>query len=209
MDRAVCDTIRVVSGDPDLAGQKANVTRDAIAAAVVELLVETHPSNLSVPDVARAAGVSVRTVYRYFPSKSALLDHVASEVYDSLEKVGAGAEATGLFSDPDQWVPELWRTFGERVDTLRAQHIAPMGAELRDRRLGRNREAVAKVLAERYPAATPDDLATLADLNIAVTSSRMFLELHDRMGWPVDDAGALAAWLLRAIAHEYEHGGLP
>ena len=43
-------------------------TRERIVHALGEQLTEEHPAALSVPAVARRAGVSVATVYRYFPS---------------------------------------------------------------------------------------------------------------------------------------------
>ena len=42
--------------------------------AVAELVADAHPASISVPAVAARAGVGVATVYRYFPTKEALLD---------------------------------------------------------------------------------------------------------------------------------------
>src|SRR3712207_3613808 len=49
-------------------------TRSRIVRAVAALVAEEHPAAVSVPAVARRAGVGVATVYRYFPTKEALLD---------------------------------------------------------------------------------------------------------------------------------------
>jgi AcrR family transcriptional regulator len=54
-------------------------TRQRIVDAVAALVTEEHPATISVPAVARRAGVSVATVYRYFPNKGQLLD-AATEV---------------------------------------------------------------------------------------------------------------------------------
>lgn len=47
-------------------------TRQAILDAYLELAHDDSAVNVSVPAVAEKAGVSVRTVYRYFPSKEEL-----------------------------------------------------------------------------------------------------------------------------------------
>ena len=51
-----------------------NATRSRIVRAVADLVAEAHPASISVPAVAKRAGVGVATVYRYFPTKEALLD---------------------------------------------------------------------------------------------------------------------------------------
>ena len=189
-----------------LADKRAAVTREAIGDAVAALLVREHPSMISVPDVAREAGVSVRTVYRYFPNKQALLDHVAHNVRNDLEQMGATAPE--MYAQPDRWIPELWRLFASDIGSIRAQHMSPAGADLRDRRLGHNRTQLLAQLEKQFPAADADDLRKLTDAAIAVFSSRMFLELHDRMGWDVDEAADLSAWIIRAMYAEFDRKGM-
>lgn len=190
----------------DLADRRADVTRRVISDAVAALLEREHPAAISVPDVAAEAGVSVRTVYRYFPNKQSLLDHVANRAFDSLEELGAVGD--DLYERPDHWVPHLWRIFARDVPGIKAQHQSPAGADMRDRRLGRNRVGVEQALRARFPDADDDDLAKLGDAVIAVTSSRMFLELHDRMGWDVDPAAAMSSWMVEALLSHYEQKGM-
>ncbi|MET0459499.1 MAG: TetR/AcrR family transcriptional regulator, partial [Ilumatobacteraceae bacterium] len=54
--------------------EHAEATRLGILGALVDLIVEEGPGTISVPQVAARAGVSVRTVYHYFPTKEALFD---------------------------------------------------------------------------------------------------------------------------------------
>jgi AcrR family transcriptional regulator len=77
--------------------QHAELTRELILRALAELLQNGRAGELSVRDVARQAGVSLRTVYRYFPTREELF--------------GAAAD----------WID--WRIFGdvqldERVEDL-------------------------------------------------------------------------------------------
>src|SRR5918994_1803721 len=60
---------RVMSAEPtsSLREQQAQLTRELILRAVAELLEGDDPDEISVPEVARHAGVSLRTVYRYCP----------------------------------------------------------------------------------------------------------------------------------------------
>src|SRR5215510_6965760 len=49
-------------------------THERILAATLEVLGRAGPRRLSLSDVAAAAGVSRPTLYRWFPSKEALLE---------------------------------------------------------------------------------------------------------------------------------------
>lgn len=73
--------------------------REAILAAAQELLVTENPEDLAMREVARRAGISIGSLYQYFPSKPAILRAL---VMRNLEKVG-----------------ELLRT---EVETLLADH---------------------------------------------------------------------------------------
>jgi AcrR family transcriptional regulator len=65
--------------------------RDRILAAAGEMLVRTSLTELSMDDLARAAGVSRGTLYRIFPGKPALLDGLieAFSPFDALRAIVA------------------------------------------------------------------------------------------------------------------------
>lgn len=181
----------------DLAHRRAEVTRDAIRDAVTTLMAEGHPAAISIPAVAERAGVSVRTVYRYFPNKQALLDDVAHANFVRVEKLADQGDA--LFDDPSRWLPFIWECFAEDVSAVRAQHRSPAGHDLRDRRLARSRHGVSALVADMAPGLGEPEVAILADAIVATTSSAMFLELHDRMGWTSRQSAELALWIVDAI----------
>src|SRR4051812_19611536 len=65
--------------------QKA-ATRSEIVSAAARLLSEPPP-DVQIPEVARAASVSAATVYRYFPTKDALLDAVYERWMEGARRV--------------------------------------------------------------------------------------------------------------------------
>lgn len=165
-------------------------TRRAILDSFLTMLGEENPSTISMPAVAKRAGVSVRTLYRYFNDKDALMA-AASSWYDDDARVTV---STTHIDDEvlPFYLETLWRTFAENLPAVRAQHTGPVGRELRQRRLERSRAEA----AARMPATVPADRhAEVIDLLIAVSSSSMFLELVDRMGHPPEDAARMASHL--------------
>jgi AcrR family transcriptional regulator len=177
-----------------------NDTRQRIVDAVAALLVEEHPATLSVPAVAARAGVSLRTVYRYFPTKEALLDGVANgaDLPVRATMPGGRLDADTL----DLYLPALWQVLADQLPYVRAHHTSPAGMELRRRRLPEHRAEVRAALVKSGLKLAPADLRRLTDLIVAVTSSGMLLDLVDHQGHPVDEAAAMAVFAVCAlIAH--------
>lgn len=190
-----------MSTDPTLAEQRAAVTRGAIVNATQQLLIHKHPATLSIPAVAKEAGVSVRTVYRYFPNKQALLDAIANH-FPQRSHPG-GRLILDNFDENEAGLIRLWESFTENLPAVRAEHQSPAGADLRQRRLTETRTQMAKHVSESFPQASEADREQLADMLIALTSSSMFLELHDRLGKGPKEAARLSIWACKAIFAEF------
>jgi AcrR family transcriptional regulator len=69
---------------------RSTVTVEAIAEATVQVLLSLGTDRLTTTKVAERAGVSVGTLYQYFPNKQSLLFAVLE---DHLDKVSAAVEA--------------------------------------------------------------------------------------------------------------------
>jgi AcrR family transcriptional regulator len=169
--------------------------KSRIVEAYMDLLETASPTGASMPAVAERAGVSVRTLYRYFPSK------------DDLQRVAAGwfeRRARELMANPPtlditnvhEYLRLLWTDLAERLSAVRVQHTTPDGRLLRAERLPQSRSQVDAALSE---AVTGERRREIVDLVVAVTSSSMFLELVDRMGHEPATAADLVADLIDLI----------
>ncbi|MDH4280588.1 MAG: TetR/AcrR family transcriptional regulator, partial [Acidimicrobiia bacterium] len=146
-------------------------TRAAIIDAYLGLAHRDGAGQVSIPAVASAAGVSNRTVYRYFATKEQLQTEAAFRFARRADAM-LGDRALDVDSVP-QYLTGLWTDFAESLPAVIAEHSTPAGRELRTTRLDRSREQVRAALPEA------DD--ETIDLVIALSSSSMFLELVDRM----------------------------
>jgi AcrR family transcriptional regulator len=169
-----------------------------IVDAFMALLETASPSGVSMPAVAERAGVSVRTLYRYFPRR------------DDLERVAAGWLERGTReamenAPPDvttvrQYLRLLWADLADALPAVWAQHSSPAGRSLRAARLAESRAQVDHALDGRV---TDSRRAEVVDLVIAMCSSSMFLELVDRMGHEPERAADLVADVVELfIEHE-------
>ena len=196
---------RQPSQTEDLRRRRSEVSRQAIRDAVTDLLRNEHPSTLSIPAVAAAAGVSVRTVYRYFPTKQDLLDDV-SEIH----QLRADAMVNGredLFNDPGRYLDALWTDFENDLSAVKAQHQSQLGGDIRQTRMHETRQGLTLRLDKGFPDVPDEDRADLADLIMMTMSSSGFLDLHTRLGRSGRDAARLAWWAVRAMQKQFAADG--
>ena len=177
----------------DLRTQQMALTRRRIIDAVLELLAEGHPAAISVPEVSRRSGVSIATIYRYFPSKEQMLDATA------FEGVTPREEVLRRDPDPDNLGPFLERTWAdlERIEPMvRAQLSTRLGQDVRKRRTRGRDAVVVEVLARKGLDPERDETRRLARLGAMLTSSAVYL---DQLDFPRRQAIADLAWAVKAL----------
>src|SRR5690349_19246660 len=65
--------------------RQAERVRVSVLDTVIAQLETRAPDNVSMAEIAEAAGVSLRTLYRYFPDREALLHAAGEHLYATLE----------------------------------------------------------------------------------------------------------------------------
>lgn len=137
---------------------RAAVTLDAIFEATIQVLVSDGPRRLTTTRVAERAGVSVGTMYQYFPHKQALfyalneryLDIVADKV-EATCRAQQGAEVAAMV---EALVTTYWQAKTERAEVTRALYRSV--AEL-------DNEPLIEAFARRVDAATAAMFASASD----------------------------------------------
>lgn len=137
---------------------RAAVTLDAIFEATIQVLLADGPQRLTTTRVAQRAGVSVGTMYQYFPHKQALI-YAVNERY--LEALAAKIEVmcrSQHGAQVDHMVEALidtyWRAKTERPEVTRALYRSVVEID---------NDALIEVFASRVDAATSAMLASASD----------------------------------------------
>ncbi|MEM9037836.1 MAG: TetR/AcrR family transcriptional regulator [Actinomycetota bacterium] len=191
----------------ELRDRRREETRARILEAVLRLMAEADPASIDMPAVAEASGVSLRTLYRYFPSKGELIE-AAGGWFDGRN----WARAAGAEGLPDEtsvvgYQRARFVDFAANVPGVLAQVTTPAGRDLRRRRLGEFRPATRAIVRRVTGDLDDADVDRLVDGITAVGSSLMFLELVERSGWDPEDAGEFTAWMIEAmVAHASSTG---
>ncbi len=149
---------------------------------------------LSVPLVAARSGASVATIYRYYPTKDALLSAAAEE---PARRAGGALITAG--EDGSAYLRKMWADFASHLDLVRHQVASDAGREMRNRRYDTARAWFGESLAGQ--GIDPETAAgqRLARLGLLLTSSIAFLDLHDRQGQSPDEAVDDVTWAVAAL----------
>jgi len=140
------------------AQSRSRVTVEAIYEATIQVLLRGGMNALTTTHVAERAGVSVGTMYQYFPNKQALVYALNARYLDALAlKIEATCrEQSGapLAQMVEALIETYWAAKTERADITRALYRSV--AEL-------NNDALIHVFAERVDRATTAMFAGACD----------------------------------------------
>jgi AcrR family transcriptional regulator len=179
-----------------LRAEQAEETRRRILDASLRVMA-TGLASLSVPAVAREAGVSVPTVYRHFGTKADLL----AEMYPH------AARRAGLDGVPDpstvRDVKGAVRAVIERLDALddvsRAAYATPIADEVRHATMP-SRYARIRRLGESIDPPLPSaELDRITRLLVVLISQSALRTWRDHLGVSADQAAEDVDWVLRAV----------
>ncbi|KAA0594919.1 AcrR family transcriptional regulator [Azospirillum lipoferum] len=141
---------------------RAAATVDAIFEATIQVLVADGPDRLTTTRVAERAGVSVGTMYQYFPHKQALFYAVNERYLSALAERVEGAARAQHGAPVSEMVKAIvttyWTVKTERPEVTRALYRSVVELD---------NESLIEAFAQRVDTATAAMLATAPDAAFA------------------------------------------
>lgn len=167
-------------------------TRVLILERAAELLAEDALPELTVPDAAARAGVSVRTAYRYFPTKEALHEALNEWI---MRRWGPYAGPPAHADELPEYVGKLYMSFSDNEVLLRASRRSRAASELKKQRKT-TKQMPAMLAIVRSVGAELDggEERRYAAALHGMLSSEHYLALRDFWGMSVNDATASTRW---------------
>jgi AcrR family transcriptional regulator len=177
-------------------------TRTRIVEAMVGVIVEEGVHAFTVQNVADRAGVSHRTVYRYYPSRERLLEGLSESLSHRLTDAGLAPpqEITGWTS----YVAPLFEEFASLGPALRASVIAAvaLGAQTEsDRDLA---SAIFDSLAIRFSYLSEEQLHEAAGVFRSLVSRFTWYVLSVELRLETAEASRGVAWAIGALLDDLE-----
>ncbi len=178
--------------------QHAEATRERILSAVAELLERGEAEELTVPGVAEASGVSLRTVYRYYPTRERLLEAAGRWIGDELLR--------HPYPRTLDEVAELFRVgcqdFDERPGLVRALAFSQLGRSVRVYRRRERLEAIGQALRQEV-AELPEEELRRAEAVLAYLHNMLaYTTLREESGLSGEEIGDALAWAIRTLVDD-------
>ena len=179
----------------ELREQQADETRERILEATIRVMAK-DAAGLSIPAIAREAGVSVPTVYRHFGNKAALL----AAIYPYLGR-RAGLQNLVVPTSVPEFKQMVLRIFSQ-LETLgegtRQAMSSPASDELRRMQMPERIAVSRRFAATVLPNGTRVEQDRLARVLVVLSSSSAMRVWRDHIGTSVKQAADDIDWILRA-----------
>jgi len=184
--------------DSPLRDRQSEQTRELILQALVEQLADRGLSDFNIPRVAQRAGVSVRTVYRYFPTKERLLQAAQEWIDERVIAFEYPRSAEELVALPKQVFP----AFDENAPMIYAQIETELGRAVRSvgrrKRIAAYRRALKNVTNRLEPPGAEAAVALVAHL----FSSQTWKSFREEFCLTGDQSGTAVAWALGTLIED-------
>jgi AcrR family transcriptional regulator len=182
---------------------QAAATHDRILEGLVRTMAN-GVSQLSVPAVAREAGVSVATVYRHFPNKESLLTELPA-YFARQSGMGERWELPASWQEYEALVRRLFAAYERFDETGRAAMISQLGRQARRAQLPARTEFSRAAIAKVAPGLDREALDRVARLSMMLVSSSAF-QMYESLGVTTEEASDHALWAIKTAIEAEERG---
>ena len=181
--------------ESSLRERQAAVIREAILDALAALLDRHDPDDVAMSQVAADAGISLRTLYRYFPTRDAMFDAVGDHV---VARLGLPRQVEGA-DDISRVFLESARRGAQSPELVRAMLWTRLGRRARSAHLRRRVESISAALAEATSHLPPAEARRREGAIIYLASLPAWITVSEECGLSAEDAQLGIAWAISSL----------
>jgi AcrR family transcriptional regulator len=182
-----------------LRNERATQTRTRILDGLVQVMARNGIAELSIPLVAKAAGVSIPSVYRYFPTKKALITALDEYAH---QRGSFTLEDFGQLETPEDLARIVPLTFQRRAaieSTLSAAMNSRLGYTMRREEFAERAKHLSKALQPIASKLSRKEHQWLTDVVFILSSYACVRAFRDYLDLDTDEAGKRVAWAIRLL----------
>jgi AcrR family transcriptional regulator len=183
-----------------LRDERAGQTRTRILDGLVQVMARNGIAELSIPMIARQAGVSVPSVYRYFPTKRDLITALDEYAH---QRGSFTLDEFGPLEDPADLARVVPLTFKRRAaieSTLSAAMNSRLGYSMRRQEFAERAKQFSKALRPAAQYLNPKEQQWLTDVVFILSSYACVRAFRDYLDLDPEEAGKRVAWAIRLLA---------
>jgi AcrR family transcriptional regulator len=178
-----------------LRDEHAAAARERILSAVAELVERGEPEELTMPDVAATSGISLRTIYRYYPTREELIEAAGRWIGKELMRHPYPRtldEVADLF---EVGCPD----FDKRPGLVRALALSRLGRRVRGYRRRERLGAISRALREELVAAPEAEIRRAQAVLAYLHNMLAYTTLREESGLDGEEIGRAIAWAIRTL----------
>jgi len=179
--------------------EQAKQTRERIVDGLIEQLDDTGRSDFAMNEVAERAGVSVRTIYRHFPTREDLLDAVQDRIDRSAVRIppSSGRELPGHIDRLLEW-------FEAHPELIEASHVTDLGREVRQHSRRRRSAHTRDLIDEWLGDLTEDERVIVFGAFRAFVSSATWRTMRSELAMSPEQTRDSIQWVLGLMLDDIE-----
>lgn len=174
-------------------------TRELIIDALIAQVNEDGHADFSIPDVAQRAGVSVRTVYRHFPTRDDLLDAI-DEGWKRIAPPAFGATVADIVDNVEQ----NFARFDDNAEIVIAGVTSRLGREAIQRARHKRTDKLKKLMGPLLSQLDDDRAEEVFAVFRVLYSSRTWHILRTEYGLADGRAGRAVRWAVELLVDDIE-----
>ncbi len=184
---------------PSLRERQRQMTHQLIRDAYADLTLEHGFDNFTMQDIADRAGISHRTLYRYYENREAILGGLADET------VAGTMRPLDMPMPPNGFLVHNYKVFGQNRKPMRLiTLLREAGIETGGGRDNRT-QYIREVLADVGPGLSELGRRQLVGIIRLVAGGISWVRLtSDDIGLSDEEAGAVAEWAFRTLLEKAE-----
>ena len=189
-----------------LRDERAEQTRTRILDGLVQVMARNGIAELPIPLIARQAGVSIPSVYRYFPTKRDLI--AALDEY-AHQRGSFTLDEFGPLETPDDLAKIVPLTFERRAaieSTLSAAMNSRLGYTIRREEFVERAKHFSKALRAAAKGMSKKEQQWLTDVVFILSSYACVRAFRDYLDLDTEEAGKRVAWAIRLLVRGASSG---
>ena len=175
--------------------QHAMATRERILGAVADLLERGAAEELTIPAVAEVSRVSLRTIYRYYPTREQLLEAAGRWIGDELLKHPYPRD----LDEVADLYQEGARDFDARPGLVRALAFSQLGQRVRGYRRRERLEAISKMVRSELTELSETELRRAEAVLAYLHNMLAYTTLREENGLLGEEIGEAIGWAVRTL----------
>jgi AcrR family transcriptional regulator len=186
--------MKMIKGET-LRERQARTVRAELRAAFVRLVAEQGLEAVSLAEVADAAGVSERTLYRHYPNRDILLEAILEEDVGALDREVRERGGPYSLADPDAFVT-MYEVWEEHADLMTLGRLLRLAGQ--DRQASAGRTDVLRRAFEGH--VHPDALDQVVAIGRVLAGADAWLRMREPdVALDTERAGHAVQWALQVI----------